>query len=44
MYHGFHKNMNQYDCFQAANHHIRVSSEGSCDTEDWSNEAENSQE
>jgi len=24
------------------NHHIRVISEGSCDTEDWSNDAENS--
>jgi len=24
----------------AANHHIRVISEGSCDTEDWSNDAE----
>jgi len=23
------------------NHHIRVISEGSCDTEDWSNDAEN---
>ncbi len=26
----------------AANHHIRMISEGSCDTEDWSNDAENS--
>jgi len=25
----------------AANHHIRMISEGSCDTEDWSNDAEN---
>ncbi len=25
----------------AANQHIRVISEGSCDTEDWSNDAEN---
>jgi len=24
------------------NHHIRRISEGSCDTEDWSNDAENS--
>ena len=24
------------------NHHIRMISEGSCDTEDWSNDAENS--
>jgi len=28
----------------AANPHIRVISEGSCDSEDWSNDAENSQE
>jgi len=27
---------------RAANHHITVISEGSCDTEDWSNDAENS--
>jgi len=26
----------------ATNHHIRMISEGSCDTEDWSNDAENS--
>ncbi len=26
----------------AANHHIRIISEGSCDTEDWSNYVENS--
>ncbi len=26
----------------AANHHIRMISEGSCDTEDWSNDADNS--
>ncbi len=26
---------------RAANHHIRMISEGSCDTEDWSNDAEN---
>jgi len=25
--------------YQAANHHIRVISEGSCHTEDWSNDA-----
>ncbi len=24
------------------NHHIRMISEGSCDTEDWSNDAKNS--
>jgi len=28
--------------YSAANPHIRVISEGSCDTEDWSNDAENS--
>ncbi len=28
--------------FWAANQYIRVISEGSCDTEDWSNDAENS--
>ncbi len=27
---------------QAANQHITMISEGSCDTEDWSNDAENS--
>jgi len=27
---------------RAANHHIRVISEGSCDTEEWSKDAENS--
>ncbi len=27
---------------RAANRHIRMISEGSCDTEDWSNDAENS--
>ncbi len=26
----------------ATNQHIRMISEGSCDTEDWSNDAENS--
>jgi len=25
-----------------ANHHIRMISEGTCDTEDWSNDTENS--
>ncbi len=33
----------QHNCFQlvssAANQHIRMISEGSCDTEDWSNDA-----
>jgi len=28
--------------FEAINQHIRMISEGSCDTEDWSNDAENS--
>jgi len=28
--------------FWASNHHIRVISEGSCDTEDWSDDAEHS--
>ncbi len=28
--------------FWAAHKHIRIISEGSCDTEDWSNDAENS--
>ncbi len=28
-------------CFLSANHHIRMISEGSYDTEDWSNDAEN---
>jgi len=27
--------------FLASNQHIRIISEGSCDTEDWSNDAEN---
>ncbi len=52
MYHGFYKNMKQLNCFLtlliiinvccAANQHIRMISEGSCDTEDWSNDAKNS--
>ncbi len=45
-YHGFHKNIKQNNGFQhvswAANQHIRMISEESCDTEDWSNDAENS--
>jgi len=28
--------------YAIANHHIRMISEGSCNTEDWSNHAENS--
>jgi len=30
------------DISQAANQHNRMISDGSCDTEDWSNDAENS--
>ncbi len=39
----FHKNVKQHNWFKqftiywAANQHIRIVSEGSCDTEDWSN-------
>ena len=29
-------------CIYSKNAHIRMISEGSCDTEDWSNDAENS--
>ncbi len=32
---------NNNKCFLASNQHIRMVSEGSCDTEDWSNDAEN---
>ncbi len=50
MHQGFHKNMEQHNFFQhvirndfwAANRHIRMIYEGSRDTEDWSNNAENS--
>jgi len=51
LYHGFHKNFKQHNCFQhwlirnvswAENQHVRMISEGSCDTEDWSDDAENS--
>lgn len=49
MYHGFHTNIKQCHCFQltvdnknkcylAPNHPIRMISEGSYDTEDWSND------
>ncbi len=47
----FHKNIKQYKQFSALmkirnvswgpNQYIRMISEGSCDTEDWSNDAEN---
>ncbi len=36
----FHKNIKQHNW--ASNQYIRMISEGSCDTEDWSNDAENS--
>ncbi len=51
MYYSFHKTINQHlfstliiitNVSIAANQHIRMISEGSCDTEDWSNDAENS--
>ncbi len=50
VYYSFHKNIKQQKTVfnidnnapWAANQHIRMSSEGSCDTEDWSNDAENS--
>ncbi len=51
MYDRFHKNKKQQlfstliiirNVSWAANQHIRMISEGSCDTEDWSNDAENS--
>ncbi len=38
LYHGFHKSISNKNYFQ----HIRMISEGSCDTEDCSNDAENS--
>ncbi len=34
-------NNNKYYNFLTANQHIRMISERSCDTEDWSNDAEN---
>ncbi len=50
MYDRFHKNKKQQlfstliirNVSWAANQHIRMISEGSCDTEDWNNDAENS--
>ncbi len=33
--------INVYNVSWAANQHIRMISEGSCDTEDWRNDAEN---
>jgi len=35
-------NINNNNNNIAANQHIRMISQGSCDTEDWSNDAENS--
>ncbi len=43
MYHGLHKTIKQQTIFNTDNikhflkQHIRMISEGSCDTEDWSN-------
>jgi len=42
MYNGFHKNIKQQNIMRrivswAPHQHIRMISEGSCDTEDWSN-------
>ncbi len=34
-------NNNKKNVSWTANQHIRMSSEGSCDTKDWSNDAEN---
>ncbi len=51
MYHGFHKRYEAVQLFSTlittrnvswANQYIRMISEGSCDTEDWTNDAENS--
>ncbi len=52
MHHGFHKKYEAAQLFStwiiiihvswASNQHIRMISEESCDTEDWSNDAENS--
>ncbi len=51
MYHGLHKNIKQHTVYNtdnkirnvswATNLHIWRICEGSCDTEDWSNDAEN---
>ncbi len=51
MYHSFHKIIKQHNLFSkliiinvylATNQHIRMITEEPCDTEDWSNDAENS--
>jgi len=51
IYHGFHKNIlisttvfiidNNKKVYWAAIHYIRLISEGSCDNDDWRNDAEN---
>ncbi len=42
LYHGFHQKVKQQQNISwAANLHIKMISEGSCDPEDWSNDAEN---
>ncbi len=40
----FNIDNNKINVSWAADRYIRMISEGSCDTEDWSNDAENSQE
>ncbi len=49
MHHIFHKNIKQHNhfqydkkCFLSSKSVIRMISEGSCDTADWSNDADNS--
>ncbi len=51
MYHSFHKYNKHHNSFHclivinvswAVNQHIKMISEGSCDTEYWSNDADNS--
>ncbi len=37
-----HHSIDNNKCFLSTNQHIRMISEGSCDTGDWSNDAENS--
>ncbi len=39
---GLENNMKQHNNFKTHNKYIRMTYEGSCDTEDWSNDAENS--
>ncbi len=50
-YHDFHKTLNSItdfnidnNVFRAPNHNVRMISEGSSDTEDWSNDSFTSQE